>query len=190
MKSAIFDMDGLLLDTERLHQESQVDMAKEFGQTPDPVFPSAVSGTNGEAMWDVIRRHYPAVDPYTFQAGCTERVNNILDRQGPPVKPNARELLEYFREQGIKTALASSRCMRCIRPNLRQAGLKSLFGAAVSGGEVTHGKPELDICLPTAEQISCSPKACYIFEDSVNGIRAGMAADYVAVMVPDLVLPS
>lgn len=189
MRGAIFDMDGLLLDTERLYQESWVEMAREFGQAPDPAFPSAVSGTSGEGMREVIRQYYPAVDPYAFQAGCIARVGRILDEQGPLVKPGARELLEYFRQRGIRTALASSTGRERILSNLRAAKLDRFFDAVVSGQQVERGKPEPDIFLLAASELGCPPEECYVFEDSVNGVRAGMAAGCVTVMVPDLVPP-
>lgn len=188
-KGAIFDMDGLLLDTERLYQESWVEMAKQFGQTPDPAFPPAVSGTSGEGMREVIRRYYPAVDAHAFQAGCMARVDGILDRQGPPVKPGARELLEYLRARGVKIAVASSSGRERISANLRAAGLERFFDAVVSGQQVERGKPEPDIFLLAAREIGCPPEDCYVFEDSINGVRAGMAAGCVTVMVPDLVPP-
>ena len=189
MKGAIFDMDGLLLDTERLYRESWVEMAKQFGQRADPAFPSAVSGTSGEGMRQVIRKYYPAVDAFAFQAGCIARVDGILDEQGPPVKPGARELLEYLRARGFKTAVASSTKKERILSNLRQAEMSGLFDAIVSGQEAARGKPEPDIFLLAAERIGCAPGDCYVFEDSLNGVRAGMAAGCVTVMVPDLTPP-
>lgn len=188
-RGAIFDMDGLLLDTERLYQESWVEMARAFGQTPDPAFPAAVSGTSGEGMREVIRRFYPAVDPYAFQAGCIARVDGILDEQGPPVKPGAGELLEYLGAQGVKLAVASSSGRERILSNLRAARLDHFFNAVVSGQQVERGKPEPDIFLFAAREIGCPPEDCYVFEDSVNGVRAGMAAGCVTVMVPDLAAP-
>lgn len=188
-RGAIFDMDGLLLDTERLYQESWVEMARAFGQTPDPAFPAAVSGTSGEGMREVIRRYYPAVDPYAFQAGCIARVDHILDEQGPPVKPGAGELLESLRSRGVKLAVASSSGRERILSNLRAARLDRFFDAVVSGQQVERGKPEPDIFLFAAGEIGRPPEDCYVFEDSVNGVRAGMAAGCVTVMVPDLVPP-
>ena len=188
-RGAIFDMDGLLLDTERLYQESWVEMARTFGQTADPAFPAAVSGTSGEGMREVIRRYYPAVDPYAFQAGCIARVDGILDEQGPPVKPGAGELLEYLGARGVKLAVASSSGRERILSNLRAARLDRFFDAVVSGQQVERGKPEPDIFLFAAREIGCPPEDCYVFEDSVNGIRAGMAAGCVTVMVPDLAAP-
>lgn len=189
MNGAIFDMDGLLLDTERLYQESWIEIAKKFGQTPDPAFPPAVSGSSGEGMRQIIRRYYPEVDPYAFQAGCIARVDSILDEQGPPVKPGAREFLEYFRSRGIQTAVASSSSRERILSNLRMTELDSFFDAVVCGQQVERGKPEPDIFLLAAKEIGCGPEACYVFEDSINGVRAGMAAGCTTVMVPDLVPP-
>ena len=190
MRGAIFDMDGLLLDTERLYRESWVEMAKQFGQRADPAFPSAVSGTSGEGMRQVIRKYYPAVHAFAFQAGCIARVDGILDEQGPPVKPGAREILEYFRARGFKTAVASSTKKERILSNLRQAGMSGLFDAIVSGQEAARGKPEPDVFLLAAERIGCAPGDCYVFEDSLNGVRAGMAAGCLTVMVPDLIQPT
>lgn len=190
MRGAIFDMDGLLLDTERLYRESWVEMANQFGQRANPAFPPAVSGTSGEGMRQVIRKYYPAVDACAFQAGCIARVDGILDEQGPPVKPGAREILEYFRSRGFKTAVASSTKKERILSNLRQAGMSALFDVIVSGQEAARGKPEPDIFLLAAERIGCTPEVCYVFEDSLNGVRAGMAAGCVTVMVPDQVPPA
>lgn len=189
MRGAIFDMDGLLLDTEWVYKESWVEMAKRFGQTPDPAFPAAVSGSNGEGMREIIRRYYPAVDAYAFQAGCIARVESILDEQGPPLKPGAREILEYFRTRGMKTAVASSTGRDRILSNLRAVELDGFFDAVVSGQQVERGKPKPDVFLLAAKEIGCTPEDCYVFEDSINGVRAGMAAGCTTVMVPDLVPP-
>lgn len=189
MQGVIFDMDGLLLDTERLYQESWTVVAGEMGLTPDPAFPAAVSGSSGEIMRDLIHRYYPTADPFAMQDACIRRVNFLLDRDGPPVKPGARSLLAYLRQAGMKTALASSTGRARILSNLRQAGLDDFFDAVVSGQEVRLGKPEPDIFLLAAERIGCPPEACFVLEDSVNGVRAGMAAGCVTVMVPDLTAP-
>ena len=73
--------------------------------------------------------------------------------------------------------------------NLRATGLERFFDAVVNGQQVERGKPEPDIFLLAAKEIGCSPEDCYVFEDSLNGVRAGMAAGCITVMVPDLVPP-
>lgn len=183
------DMDGLLLDPGQVYQENWMETARRFGQVPVPAFATAVSGTTGEEQRRVIRRHYPDVDPLAFQRDCISRVDGILNRQCAPEKPGAREILEFFRARGGRTAVTSSGRDR-IWSNLRQRGLEDLFDAVVSGQEAAHGEPEPDIFLLAAKQIGCVPEECCVFEDSLNGVRAGMAAGCVTVTVPDLVRPT
>ena len=79
-KAAIFDMDGLLLDTERLYMKCWAETAEAFGQTPPPDFPSAVSGTTGQIQRDIILRYFPHVDAAAMQDACISHVDGILDR--------------------------------------------------------------------------------------------------------------
>ena len=188
-KGAIFDMDGLLFDTERLFRDGWGEMARRFGQVPQPDFPAAVAGTSGEGMREVIRRYYPAVDAHAFQSGCISRTAEIL-RQGLPEKPGMREILRFFQEQGVKMAVASSSGREMIEDNLRRAGVLDCFDAVVSGQEVSRGKPAPDIFLLAARKIGCAPEDCYVFEDGINGARAGVAAGCATVMIPDLMQPT
>lgn len=87
-------------------------------------------------------------------------------------------------------AVASSSAVRQIESNLETAGIQGYFSAVVSGMEVSRGKPEPDIFLCAAERIGCAPDACFVFEDSENGIKAGYAAGCTTVMVPDLMAAS
>ena len=183
---AIFDMDGLLLDTERLYQESWIFLAGAFGQTPAPEFPSAVSGSNGEGMLAIIRHYYPKVDAQAFMNACIRRVDGILDASGAPVKTGVREILTFFRDRGVKIAVASSSARARIEANLRQTELLPFFDAVASGQEVLRGKPEPDIFLLAAERIGVPPEDCFVFEDSPNGIRAASAAGCTPVMIPDM----
>lgn len=189
-KGAIFDMDGLLFDTERLYQEGWMAVAEQFGQTPCPEFPGAVCGTSGKGMMETIRRYYPAVDPAAYEAGCVRWVQEALERRGVPVKPGARELLEFFRSRGVKTALASGSHAGIIRNNIRRSGFEDLFDAVLSGDEAARGKPEPDVFLLAARRLGLPPGECYVFEDSVNGARAGVAAGCTTVMIPDLMPPA
>lgn len=186
---AIFDMDGLLFDTERLYQESWMILAEQFGQTPDPEFPKAVCGSNGDTMRAIIRAYYPNVDADAFMQACLNRVDGILETSVPE-KPGIREMLDYLRAHGVKTAVASSSRLELIEHNLALAGIRDRFDALVSGEEVAHGKPAPDIFLLAAERIGCAPEDCYVFEDGANGIRAGAAAGCTTAMVVDLSEPT
>lgn len=188
-KGAIFDMDGLLLDTERLYRESWIKMAEEFGQVPDPAFPKAISGTSGEFALELIHKHYPAIDPKAFWDSGVARVASLTEKE-IPLKPGARELLTFFRSNGVKTAVASSSPTQMITHNLTVGGLLPYFDAIVSAQQVEHVKPAPDIFQEAAKRLSLAASDCYVFEDSINGCRAGFAAGCVTVMVPDLTPPT
>ena len=188
-KGAIFDMDGLLFDTERLFQDGWVEMAKQFGQTPHPDFSMAVAGTSGAGMREVILRYYPEVDAGAFQAGCIAYAEEILSK-GIPERPGMREILAFFRSHGVKIAVASGSGREMVLSNLRRAGVEAYFDAVVSSDEVERGKPAPDIFQLAAQRLGCAPEECYVFEDGVNGVRAGIAAGCATVMIPDLYQPT
>lgn len=188
LKGAIFDMDGLLLDTERLYAESWGEAAKAFGVMPVPGFAKAVCGSNGAKMLEIIHGHYPEVDAKAFMDFCLGRVENIL-KTDIPEKPGMRQILKFFHDNNVKMAVASSTKLATIQDNLTRLGIISMFSAVVSGQQVAHGKPAPDIFLLAAEEIGCAPEECYIFEDSANGIRAGRAAGCCTIMIPDLTMP-
>lgn len=188
-KAAIFDMDGLLFDTERLYQESWVEMAERFGQVPSPGFPQDICGSSGEQSLDIIRKHYPAVDAQAFLDGGIARVAELA-AESLPEKPGAREILDFLKEHGAKLAVASSSPPEMIAQNLKQSGLERYFDAVVSGKQIPNGKPHPDIFLEAARLLGFSPTDCYVFEDGINGARAGIAAGCVTVLVPDLLPPT
>ncbi len=188
LKGAIFDMDGLLLDTERLYAESWCEAAKAFGQEPADGFAKAVCGTNGEKMLEVIHKYYPEVDARSFMEFCIHRVEDILKTEIPE-KPGMREILKFFQKNNVKMAVASSTKLATIEDNLSRLGVLPMFSAVVSGQQVAKGKPAPDIFLLAAGEIGCQVDECYVFEDSANGIRAGRAAGCCTIMIPDLTLP-
>lgn len=188
-KGAIFDMDGLLFDTERVYREEWQKTAKVFGQEYDPAFHLAVCGTSGQLMRDVVKRYYPGVDEDAFVRYCMERME---ERLVFPVeeKPGVHEILDFFREKNVRMAVASSSAGRFIEGNLRNAGIREYFEVVVSGDQVKRGKPEPDIFLAAAERLGLAPKDCYVFEDGINGVKAGARAGCATVMIPDLIEPN
>ncbi len=183
-KGAIFDMDGLLFDTERLYRESWQETAAQFGMTPDSQFPWAVAGTSGRQMQEVVQQYYPQVDAQAFIAQVIARVEGIV-AQYVPQKPGMREILEYMRKHQVRTVVASSSRKKTILHNLQKAGVESFFDAVVSGEQVENGKPAPDIFLAAAAEIGVAPQDCYVLEDGINGARAGLAAGCTTVMVPE-----
>lgn len=188
-KGAIFDMDGLLFDTERIFQETWQELAETCQVELADGFVRAISGTNGEHMCRVIEEYYHVPDGNLIMEACMSAVKKKLEIH-VPVQEGVTEILQYFRENGIKMAVASSSAREQIKANLENAWIEEYFEEIVSGAEVRHGKPEPDIFLRAAEKIGCRPEECFVFEDSENGIKAGYAAGCVTVMIPDLIAPS
>ena len=189
MRGAIFDMDGTLLDTEKIYQETWRELAAEHGKALDAGFPAAVCGTTGEDTRRVIAQYIPGADPQDIVEQEMLRFRQKTERY-VPLKPGVFELLEGLRNAGIPMAVASSSPEDIIRHHLTLAGIAGYFTEFVSGTMVSRGKPHPDIFLLAARRLGLDPAECYVFEDSLNGIRAGHAAGCAAVMVPDLVQPT
>lgn len=188
-KGAIFDMDGVLFDTERIYQQTWQEIAAERNVSLADGFLQAVSGTNGAHMRHVIEEYYHVSDGTPIIKQCMLLVRQKLSVH-VPMKKGVPEILSFFREQGINIAVASSSAAPQIESNLQITGIRDYFSEIISGSEVTCGKPAPDIFLLAAKRLGHAPNTCFVFEDSENGITAGHAAGCFTVMVPDLIAVS
>lgn len=189
-KGAIFDMDGLLLDTERIWQEVWQEIASVRGVELGPGFARAISGTSGRKAAEVCAQYYRTdVETGDEIYHQSLRLGTEKLRVNVPRKPGSEEILSGLKKMGFRIAVASSSPMELIRSNLALAGLDSYEDVFVSGVGLPHGKPAPDIFLKAADEIELEPQECYVFEDSFNGIRAGHAAGCASVMIPDLMRP-
>ena len=182
-------MDGLLLDTEKLYEQAWKNAAKAFGQEHSQEFHRSVCGTNGQQMLKVIAKYYPHVNNSKFMEYCLNDFQKMI-KEDVPEKPGMRKILNYFKHNGVKMAVASSSAPDVIVSNLERLGVLKYFTAIVSGHQVAKGKPEPDIFQLAAEKLGLSPQQCYVFEDSGNGVRAGAAAQCRTIMIPDLIPPT
>lgn len=191
MKSgAIFDMDGLLFDTERFYRRAWLDVAPQFGQHPSPALAEAVCGTSGDHLKEIVRSYYPDVDTDAYIQAMFRRVEELLAEKGAKLMPGARELIAYLRARGVKLAVASASPRSMIERNLAAGGIRAEFDVIVSGSDISKGKPAPDIFLAAAAGLGLSPEDCYVFEDGVNGAMGGIAAGCATVMIPDLEKPT
>lgn len=191
MKSgAIFDMDGLLFDTERFYRRAWLEVAPRFGQHPSPALAEAVCGTSGDHLKEIVRSYYPGVDADAYIRAMFRRVEELLAEKGAKLMPGARELIAYLRVHGVKLAVASASPRSMIERNLVAGGIRAEFDVIVSGSDISNGKPAPDIFLAAAAELGLSPENCYVFEDGVNGALGGVAAGCTTVMIPDLEKPT
>lgn len=188
-RGAIFDMDGLLFNTERLFQEIWANSAMDFDEEPNYALARAVCGTSGEHLLEIVRSYYPQADASGFVEKVLRQVEKRLASSKPEFMPGALDMIEYLSDQGLKLAIASGSPRHFIEMNLRRSGIDSYFSAIVSGFEVPHEKPSPDVFLTAAERMGLPACECYVFEDGINGVLAGMAAGCITVMVPDVAAP-
>jgi len=186
--AVIFDMDGLMLDTESIAQVAWVRAAKDYGcNFPDQVF----RGVVGRSLPDVQRYIYnnlgadfPFDDVYQRKQAYVEE---SVAKDGLPLKPGLVELLEFLKNLSLKKAVASSSPLSAITHNLALVGLDGCFETLVGGDQIQHGKPAPDIFLEAARRLEVPPAACVVLEDSNAGVQAAHAAGMMSLMVPDLI---
>lgn len=189
-QAAIFDMDGLLLDTERvckrIFQEACDAQNVEF---LEDVYLSII-GCNSTTIEKLLREGYgPSLDYPALHDEWRERYNAVVKHQAIPVKEGVIELLTWLKANNIPTAVATSTQKDVAEIKLQLAGIDQYFDSLSTGCEVTHGKPHPEIYLLAAQRLGIEPNQCVAFEDSNNGTRAAVAANMITFQIPDLVEP-
>lgn len=190
MKSVIFDMDGVLFDTERLCLESWLAVSKRQGiEDMAEFFPKCI-GRNGPDTRALVLEHYGADFPYEeFCKEASVQFHRLVEQNGLPVKKGVHEILNFLKQENWAVGLASSTAYKSVTAHLEQAGLRDCFSVIVTGDMVEHSKPQPDIYLMACDRLGKQPDRCYAIEDSPNGIRAAYRAGMKPIMVPDLVAP-
>lgn len=188
MKGAIFDMDGLMFDTEAIWQKNWRAIAEERHIQVDPAFGREICGTTGKLMDSIIEKYYGVEDGHPIAVECADRVHRDLEKEVPE-KKGIHEILKWLKENDFRVAVASASRMEQIQKNCEKTDTAKYIDVYCSGRECAHGKPAPDVFLLAAERIHLDPKECYIFEDAYNGIRAAKAAGGRPIMIPDTQQP-
>ena len=190
LKGVIFDMDGLMIDTECLYQKFWCQAANEYGF---PMTKDHVLGIRSLAAKYAIP-HLKEIfgenfDYYTVRKRRIELMNDYIEQNGITKKPGLDQLLEYLKSMDLKIAVATATDYQRTKMYLESIKVFHYFDKIVCGDMIKNGKPSPDIYLEASRQLELKPDECIALEDSPNGILSAYKAGCMPVMVPDLSQP-
>lgn len=189
IKAAIFDMDGLLIDSERIIMQACIIAAKRVGITYTQAEYVELIGRAGPDSTRIMQEQLGGVLNFNQ---VMQGLDSLLAEHNYafPLKNGVLPLLKHYQSNNVICSVASSSPIHHISHRLSQVGVFDYFSHITSGQEVTRGKPKPDIYLLAIKKLGISPDDCIAFEDSENGARAAIAAGLKVVVVPDLKEPS
>lgn len=190
IKGLVFDLDGLLLDSERIVQRSWNASGADLG------YPDIGSNIYHTIGFNRARRKvyfkgiYGDDFPFErFQSKASDYFQKIVEEEGVPLKEGAREILTFAKQRGLKVGLATSSSLGYAENSLKETGLYEFFDGIVGGNMVSRSKPDPQIYQKACDAIGLPPPDCGALEDSPSGISSAWAAGLRPIMVPDLVQP-
>lgn len=183
-RAVVFDMDGLLVDTEAAYRDAMTAVIAEMGHEMSHEAFLAMIGLpdNTEILIARYGAGFPVAD---FNARVVEAVEAMI-AAGVPLKPGVVEMLDHLDALGLPRAIATSSSPRAVASHLGPSGVIPRFHAVVAKGDYARGKPHPDPYLTAARRLGVAPHLCLALEDSYNGVRSASAAGMMTVMVPDL----
>lgn len=182
MKAVIFDMDGVLVDSQPYHFKADIDTMAEYGVIKDQKFYESFAGTLTADRMRTLKEMFGLDAP--VEEMTIKRENMILDIMGKEdIKPvlGIPEFLRSIKEKELTTAVASSSDYKLINLILDRLKIAKYFDSVTSGSDVKRGKPSPDVFLLAAERIGIEPAECLVVEDSENGVKAAKAAGMKAL---------
>ncbi len=186
-KAVVFDMDGVIFDSERAVMQCWKEVASRHNIPDIEKAILACTGTTMVRTREIMLNLYGADFPYDEYARESSAIfHSRYDGGRLPMKPGVKELLTFLKEHDKKIALASSTRQQVVTDELRDAGIIEYFDRIICGDMVSRSKPAPDIFLKACEELNISPSDSYAIEDSYNGIRAAHAGGLHPIMVPDL----
>lgn len=190
-KAVVFDMDGIIFDSERLIIECWQVIADKYGVPDIEAACRECLGVNAVETKEKFLNRYGRDFPYdAYKGEMSKLYHDNYDHGKLPLKVGVKELLQYLKEAGVKVALASSTRSVVVKQELADAGIIEYFQVIIGGDMVARSKPQPDIFLKACEELGVEPEEAFAIEDSYNGIRAAAAGKLRPLMVPDLMPPT
>jgi len=190
VEAVVFDMDGLMLDTEPLYKVAWQQASAELGyDLDDASYMKLVGRPTADCEQELLAQFGERFPLGMFRPRWAQLWRAAAD-EGIPTKPGLHELLAFVEERGLRAAVATSSEVEYATFSLQQAGLAHRFDVVVTGDQVARGKPAPDIYLEAARRLGVEPRCCIALEDSEAGIVAAAGAGMVALLVPDWTRPS
>ena len=188
--ACIFDLDGTLTDTEKFYQKAWPLALEHFGYKCEPWMPLELRSLGRPFAPLQFKKWFG--DDFDYNEVREYRkaiVVDMIKEQGIPLKPGAKEILVWLRENGILTALATANDFERTKGYLTRLGLFDHFDKIICADMVKEGKPSPDIYSYACQQLGLEPQRCLAVEDSPNGVTSAYLAGCKVVMVPDLTQP-
>ena len=189
-RAVVFDMDGLLLDTEKQALEGFLHACSVHGVTPDlRTYYLCIGRRSRDIRQVLIDGHAPGFPFDDVVAEWNAYYAAHIKNRPPPVKAGAREILETVRKAGLPCALATSTREPGATERLTAIDFDRYFEVKVTGDRIERGKPDPEIYLVAAAELGVEPARCWALEDSANGVRSALGAGFSVLQIPDLVEP-
>lgn len=191
IKGVISDMDGVILDTEKLYVRFWCEAANFYGYPMERRHALSIRSMARPFAIEKLKGYFGEdFDYYAVHDKRIELMDKYIEKNGIEAKKGAKALLSYLKDNGYRVALATATGIERTEKYLKQQGLYEFFDEIVCASMVEHGKPEPDIYIYAAEKIGLKPQECIALEDSQNGIKSASSAGCKTVMVPDLDEPA
>ena len=186
-KAVIFDMDGVIFDTEKVYLDIWTEVFEKYGYKMTKELYVNVMGTGRKNVIKTFLENFG--DDLPIEKMYEEKDNQLfyrIENQGIPLKEGVKELFSMLKEKDYKIALATSAKRERVEKQIKDKWLKESFDAIVCGDDVEKGKPSPDIFLKAAKEIDVEPENCFVVEDSPAGIKAAFSGGMKGIHVEDL----
>lgn len=188
--AVIFDLDGTLTDTEKYYRKAWPEALRHFGYNPDPDIALELRSLGRPFAPLKFKEWFGEDFDYnTVREYRKKLVSAMIEENGIPLKPGAREILEWLRHEGITTAMATANDLKRTTGYLEKIGLSDYFDRIICADMVKFGKPAPDIYAHAVRELGILPDRAFAVEDSPNGVKSAHDAGCKVIMVPDLTEP-